>query len=258
MAELYDSIGKTYTTTREADHRITERLVSLLGLPSGSAILDVGAGTGNYSHELAAHGYEVTALEPSKVMREQGKLHSRLIWREGAAEHLPFAEQAFDGVVMTLCLHHFIDWRQSIREARRVVGPGPVVILTFDPERNADFWLLDYFPCFRAKDSQCFPKMEEFRRFSEEHGITCDVAPFLLPPDLKDHFAAAGWARPEIYLEENFRAGISSFAKASEKDVQRGLTSLAQDLKSGEWDRRYSAYRSATALDVGYVFVTMR
>ena len=45
----YDSIGKTYTRTRHADPRITRAILDALDLPSGSRVVDVGAGTGNDS-----------------------------------------------------------------------------------------------------------------------------------------------------------------------------------------------------------------
>jgi ubiquinone/menaquinone biosynthesis C-methylase UbiE len=53
---LYDQLGQGYSRTRRADARIVERIIDLLSLPVGSHIADVGAGTGNYSNALAAHG----------------------------------------------------------------------------------------------------------------------------------------------------------------------------------------------------------
>jgi ubiquinone/menaquinone biosynthesis C-methylase UbiE len=50
---LYDSIGKNYNSTRQSDKRIVNKLISLLNLPIGSTIADIGAGTGNYSNAIA-------------------------------------------------------------------------------------------------------------------------------------------------------------------------------------------------------------
>ncbi|MCI3922153.1 hypothetical protein MO973_18150 [Paenibacillus sp. TRM 82003] len=47
----YDQIGKTYNRTRMPDQRITERIISYLGQPPGSTIIDIGAGTGNYGYD---------------------------------------------------------------------------------------------------------------------------------------------------------------------------------------------------------------
>ena len=242
-----------------ADPRITKRLIDLLDLPMGSCILDVGAGTGNYSRAIAEAGYNVSAIEPSRVMREQGKKHSRLSWHDGCAEILPFSDGKFDGLIMTLCMHHFSDWKQALLEARRVVGLGPIVIFTFDTENDSKYWLFDYFPSFRTKDKTWFPKLVELRAFVENvSGQSFEAYRFPLPHDLLDHFGAAGWSRPEIYLDENYRGGISSFSSVDEQGVISGLKKLTQDLKSGDWDLNYGHLREAKSLDVGYTFLKIK
>ncbi len=259
MTAIYDSIGKSYTATRAADPRITERLVALLGLQVGSKVLDVGAGTGNYSYALAEAGFQVMALEPSKVMRDQGKQHGRLSWMEGIAEDLPFGSRSFDGVVMTLCLHHFTDWKAALREASRVVGAGPIVILSFDPEYESEFWLFDYFPALAEQSQIWFPRVTEMEEFVREQlcgGI--QLHRFPLPPDLKDHFAAAGWSRPEIYLDETYRSGISHFSMIDQEQVAKDLERLSDDLKSGRWDQRYGELRNSKSLDVGFIFLKLQ
>lgn len=258
MDPIYDSIGEGYAATRVADPRITERLTELLDLPKGSRILDVGAGTGNYSFALAEAGYLVTALEPSQVMREQRKNHGGLSWFEGFAESLPFPDASFEGVVMTLCMHHFMDWEIGLAEAVRVTGDGPIVILTFDAYTQSDFWLFDYFPSFLEKDKEWFPKIDDLKTFTRKTLLmNMDVYPFPLPSDLVDHFASAGWARPEVYLNESYRSGISSFASVDEDSVRLGLLKLEQDLNSGEWDSRNGGLRVQMSLDIGYVFVKL-
>lgn len=73
MTTEYDRIGKTYTSTRAADPRISQNLIELLKLPPNSSIIDIGAGSGNYSLALAEHGFRVTAVELSEIMRKQEK-----------------------------------------------------------------------------------------------------------------------------------------------------------------------------------------
>lgn len=256
MTAIYDKIGQSYSSTRAADPRITSHIIELLGLLPGSRILDIGAGTGNYSCALAECGYEVTALEPSEVMRAQGKQHPNLSWQAGYAEKLPFDNSCFDGILMTLCMHHFTDWRKALSEATRVVGSGPIVILSFDAERDSNFWLLDYFPSFMEKDRETFPKLSEMVPFVEESlSRTLEVEAFPLPSDLKDNFLAAGWAHPEIYLNETYRSGISSFSAVDQVFVDQGLQRLEADLQSGEWLRQYGPITQKLSLDVGYVFL---
>lgn len=73
-----------------------------------------------------------------------------------------------------------------------------------------------------------------------------------------DNFAASGWRRPEIYLEESYRAGISSFASASPELVAEGVRKLAEDLDSGTWEARYVDLRELEVLDVGYLFLRVK
>jgi len=74
---------------------------------------------------------------------------------------------------------------------------------------------------------------------------------------LIDHFVAANWSRPEAYLQESIRAGISSFAQLSLESYEKGLHALERDLKTGEWDKRHGALRSQQEYDAGYRFLTV-
>lgn len=259
MPTEYNAIGKTYTSTRAADPRITSRLLELLDLPMSATIIDVGAGTGNYSFALAELGYKVTAVEPSSIMREQARPHPDLQWQDASAEALPFDDNLFDGAVMTLCLHHMDDWKMGLREALRVIGHCPLVIFAFDIEYKADFWLFDYFPEFIEIDRNWSVTLAEIAEFVEQDlqaNFTCEAFP--LPKDLLDHFAAASWSRPENYLQARYRNGISSFSKISEDTVRRGLELLENDLESGAWTTKYGELLEQEFYDRGYVFLKIQ
>ena len=79
--------------------------------------------------------------------------------------------------------------------------------------------------------------------------------PFPLPHDLQDGFAGAAWRTPERYLDENYRAGTSAFQLLSDEDLNKGLTQLEKDLKSGAWDKQYGEVRKLTEYDHGYTFI---
>jgi hypothetical protein len=61
-AQLYDTIGATYTATRRTEPRIAAQVWAALG--GARTVLNVGAGTGNYEPP----DRDVTAVEPSTVM----------------------------------------------------------------------------------------------------------------------------------------------------------------------------------------------
>jgi hypothetical protein len=64
-APLYDTIGATYTATRRTEPRIAAQVWA--AIRDAQTVLNVGAGTGSYEPS----GREVTAVEPSAVMRAQ-------------------------------------------------------------------------------------------------------------------------------------------------------------------------------------------
>jgi ubiquinone/menaquinone biosynthesis C-methylase UbiE len=259
--EKYDTIGKTYTATRQADLRIIDRIIDLLHLPLGANVVDVGAGTGNYTLELVKYGYQVTAVEPSFIMRQQGKTHPRLNWMDGTAEDLPFHDNAVDGVVCTLAVHHFTHVEQSFKEMIRIVRTGnPIVLFVSDPRQSAkDNWLTDYFVPIFNQSFQVYPILEELVAALERtSGHQVMVETFRLPPDLTDRFFMSGWRHPEWYLDPMFRKGVSPLANASMEVVDRCVKRLEEDLKSGAWHEKYGDILSQTEFDGGYRFLVAR
>jgi SAM-dependent methyltransferase len=256
--QLYDAIGKGYANTRPADLRIVSALVSSLALPSGSTVLDVGAGTGKYARALADLGYAVVAVEPSEVMRTQAVPHKRIRWLDSCAENLPLADREIDGAFIALALHHFIDRGKALREILRVIGSGPLVIFTFEPRQLGRFWLADYFPALGREICSSFSELEDVaKEVADLTSRKVRTIPFPLPRDLQDKFAAACWATPESYLDSSIRNGISSFALMKPDSVIEGLARLDADLASGRWDAKYRSLRSLATYDAGYKFIVV-
>ena len=77
-------------------------------------MVDVGAGTGNYSAALARLAYPVIAVEPSTVMRCQAEDVPDVRWVAGTAERLPLLDGCAAGAIYVLALHHFRDPRAAL------------------------------------------------------------------------------------------------------------------------------------------------
>ena|GEM_PF-4529574 len=101
----YDQIGTSYNSIQIADQRIVSRPVESLELPTGSRLVDKGAGYGNYRKTLVEAGFDLSAVKPSAVMRDQRKERYSLNWHKGRAEDLLLLSDGFDAAVMTLCNH---------------------------------------------------------------------------------------------------------------------------------------------------------
>lgn len=239
--DTYDAIGRSYSTRRRPDPRLAAHLDALIG--SDATVLNVGAGTGSY--EPIRSG--VVAVEPSSVMLSQRPPSAAPAVR-AIAEVLPFQDQAFDVVLAVLTVHHWNDQRRGLEECARV-AKDRVVILTWDPDAEG-FWLVsDYFPEILAIDRRVFPSMKLLRAVFGR----IDVQPFAIPCDCVDGFLGAYWQRPEAYLDNEVRAGISAFSRLANIGPQ--LQRLERDLASGNWERRNAELRNRSELDIGYRFV---
>ena len=115
------------------DRRHGERLPEqaarelVAGLPSGAAILDVGAGTGRVTLALTTLGFHPIALDPAQGMLDilrakAAGLPVRIVIGEGA--RLPFSRACFDAVVLSRVLYLISDWRGVLRDVVRVLTPG--------------------------------------------------------------------------------------------------------------------------------------
>jgi ubiquinone/menaquinone biosynthesis C-methylase UbiE len=255
----YDTIGMKYNSYRNADIRIVSALKELLGLPEGSTIVDVGAGTGNYTNALASMGYKIKAVEPSEVMREQLIPHRNVEWFAGSAEFIPLPDASVDGLISTLAVHHFPDLPTAATEMWRVCGSSPMVLFTIDPRRGEPFWFKEYFPGIYNRLFDAFVPVEELISIlTGNHDAIARVDDFPLPPDLSDLNMHAGWNRPEVYLDPAVRRGMSGFAVSDSSEVQDGLNLLSRDLESGEWEKRNGHLRTKGSYDLGFIFVKIQ
>ncbi|MGS0687798.1 class I SAM-dependent methyltransferase [Nakamurella sp. GG22] len=107
-------------------------------LPSPPAVvLDVGGAAGRYALPLAAAGYQVHLLDPVPLHVEQAARASREATHPlasvqvGDARALPFPDASTDAVLLLGPLYHLTeraDRLTALREARRVLAPGGVVV----------------------------------------------------------------------------------------------------------------------------------
>ena len=238
--QLYDTIGATYTVTRRTEPRIAARIWAALG--DARTVLNVGAGTGSYEPP----GRDVTAVEPSAVMRAQRPVGAAPCVA-AAAESLPFGDQSFDAAMAVSTVHHWQDPIAGLREMRRVARR--VVVLTYDASDTGwrhRFWLTrDYLPEFAGVLSG-LPALAEMAS-----SIGARAEPVLIPWDCADGFFEAYWRRPEAYLDDRVRRGVSVWARVGPEAEQRAVRSLRDDLVSGRWAERNRDLVALGAADLG-------
>ncbi|MCE0815012.1 class I SAM-dependent methyltransferase [Buttiauxella sp. S04-F03] len=97
-------------------------------------LLDMGCGAGHASFIAAAQVKEVIAYDLSEQMLSvvNGAAKTRGIFnimtQQGYAEVLPFDDGSFDVVISRYSAHHWHDVGKALREVKRVLKPGGVVI----------------------------------------------------------------------------------------------------------------------------------
>jgi SAM-dependent methyltransferase len=223
-APLYDTIGATYTVTRRTEPRIAEQVWAALG--DARTVLNVGAGTGSYEPCDRA----VTAVEPSAVMRAQRPAGAAPCV-DATAESLPSEDQSFDAAMAFATIDHWQDPIAGLREMRRVARR--VVVLTCDASDPDRFWLnRDYLP-EHAGLWAGRPSVTELAGV-----IAARIEPVPIPWDCADGFYEAYWRRPEAYLDDHVRRGMSVWARVGPDAEQRAVHSLHDDLVSGRWAER--------------------
>ncbi len=145
---LYDLSAGRYDRIKQFDFDWEERV---LGEPLANTaaywpearFLDVGAGTGRVGRALRPQASFIGTLynvEPSQRMLALGRQHtdpSRNCWVRAWAVPLPFAAECFDVVTCLEVLEFTPRPRATLRELRRVLRPGGLLLTTNRVGRQA-------------------------------------------------------------------------------------------------------------------------
>jgi SAM-dependent methyltransferase len=229
----YETQGQGYARARRPDPRIATLIHTALA--DAATVLNVGAGAGSYEPQ----DRYVLAVEPSAAMRAQRPATAAPAL-DATAENLPFDDNSFDAVMATVTVHQWPEPDRGLAELRRVAR-GPVVVLTFDGDELQRLWLEAYAPELIAAERRRYPPISAI---AEAIGRQTDVIEVPIPIDCVDGFTEAFYARPEAFLDPAVRAGQSAWGFVSSAEIARTVQRLADDLASGEWDRRYGRLRS--------------
>ncbi len=108
-------------------------------LKPNDRIIEIGAGTGRYSHALALKGYEVDALELVQhnidVFKQHTQQSERITVTQGNALKLSsFADDSYDVTLLLGPMYHLYnneDKRRAISEAVRVTKPSGVIFVAY-------------------------------------------------------------------------------------------------------------------------------
>jgi len=128
----YDLLLSIVSLGRERAYR--ERALNLANLKMGESVLDVGCGTGTLAIVAKRHvgptgtvcGIDASPEMIARATKKARKVGVDVVFKNAAAEALPFSDAQFDVVLSTAMLHHLPrkPRQQCVQEIRRVLKPG--------------------------------------------------------------------------------------------------------------------------------------
>jgi SAM-dependent methyltransferase len=252
----YEEQAATYDRTRAASPHLVRALLDGLGEAGGRRLVDVAAGTGNYTREFQRAGFDVVMVdaEPAMLRRSVEKVGPR---RQvvGDARRLPFRSGSFDVAVMTQALHLFVTRDRPFAEFRRVLRGGPFVLQAYTEENLAPSFVVGYFPGGEWEPGEHPPAAEiaamlragGFARVEHETYVYRDTTDANLQAL---HLDAAMLADPEHLRNTSY------FQRLPESARREGLARLRKDLESGRLAERIAWSRGvAERTGHGTVFV---
>ncbi|GAA1949069.1 class I SAM-dependent methyltransferase [Catenulispora subtropica] len=109
-------------------------LLDAVGVTAGTALLDVGTGTGNAARAAVARGAEVTAIDAEPTMLDLARAKvPEARFEMATVPDLPFEPGTFDAVVGNFVLNHFGKPRAAMAALCSVAKPGGRVAFTLWP-----------------------------------------------------------------------------------------------------------------------------
>lgn len=134
----YDEEGRLLSQHGTVEFLTTMRYIGQYINP-GMRILEIGAGTGRYSHTLAQQGYRVDAVEliehNIRIFREKTLPGENVTVRQGNAMDLSFFEdETFDVTLLLGPMYHLFtkeNQLQALSEAIRVTKSGGVICVAY-------------------------------------------------------------------------------------------------------------------------------
>lgn len=142
----FDEVAAAYDHSLPAhvvEHYLQKRVAFIKLHTKPGLTLDVGCGTGALARRVAAAGYQVTGLDPSRGMlgvMQGDNRGSHAVAGSGTA--LPFPDNTFDLAYCVAVMHHVAEpdrVRRTLMEMARVTRPGGHVLVWDHNPRNP-YW----------------------------------------------------------------------------------------------------------------------
>ncbi len=196
-------INRLYHLVRRRTLRQKRKLVQqITGLQKGS-LLDIGAGTGAFAHEMQTAGWNVTGLEPDNATRVRAEqLHGVSLQ---PAESLFQPEmQSFSAITMWHVLEHVHALHDYIAQLNKLLQPGGKIFIAVPnyTSRDADIYS-KYWAAYDVPRHLYHFSPAAMGKLLKQHGLTITS----MKPMWFDSFYIA-------MLSEKYKNGYSNLVRA--------------------------------------------
>ncbi len=135
VQEQFDPRAQAYVqSTVHASGDDLDKLEAIAGSVQPKSSIDLGAGGGHVAYRLAAHATSVTAVDLSAAMMKaveqtaQARGLRNISTCVAPAERIPFEDASFDFLACRFSAHHWRDFEEGLRQARRILQPGSTAV----------------------------------------------------------------------------------------------------------------------------------
>jgi SAM-dependent methyltransferase len=134
LHSFYEDPGTTVTSGAERGQRQARMLAAVLAQRSGpQQIVDIGCGDGAATHlvKRLEPRNTVIGVDWSAMALVQARARGLLVIQGGIdAAGLPLPDASADVVVMSELIEHLVDTDAAVEEARRILRPGGILLLS--------------------------------------------------------------------------------------------------------------------------------
>lgn len=186
--------GKSSGKAR-ADRRASY-FIQYAGLITGTKVLEIGCGTGEFTKRIARTGADITAVDISPDLLEIAKKttpYLNVLFYLQNVENMDFGDGSFDVVIGSSILHH-LDLNRAIKEVYRVLKKGGGIVFTEPNMLNPQIWLERNIPIIRkfkknSPDETAFIRWMLKKEFINLGFKNVSIRPFdFLHPSTPDGF----------------------------------------------------------------------
>ncbi len=206
----------------ELNRKRCDECETATGLLSGKVVLDLGAGLGGLSAEMARRGAIVLGMEPGSGWRAIAaeRVGGNAVVLGACGENLPVASGSVDLIVSLQVLEHVQNPKRVIEEAYRVLKPGGCFFFAYEN------YLSFYEPHYRVRWFPLLPKRlgaAYLRRLGRDSKFLLEAVTYTTFPSVRRHLFRTGF---ECMRHAEFRRHLSCPTKKSPK--WRTLKALAK------------------------------